>query len=288
MWPWGVKAERWGARRIVGASGVRRPSFRCTRGILHEFRPSWRFLTNDHLPTDRPVIRRLLLPLVLLLGAPACRAAPLVVDGISFAEEPGAVYLPLEEAAGHLRWPVRHDRKGGFIHLNGHALRAPGLRHLPDGTPLMKLADLGPIGAAVTRDPDARLVNVGDNERYFTVRIPPKQVTINLAEQELRAWQGARLVLRSRISSGRDGTTPSGQFRAGPYKEAVHYSTRYRQARMPWSVQVTGNIFIHGFKAVPRTPASNGCIRLPLDEGNPARFFFEWVDTGTPIEIRNR
>jgi lipoprotein-anchoring transpeptidase ErfK/SrfK len=57
---------------------------------------------------------------------------------------------------------------------------------------------------------------------------------------------------------------------------------------MPWSVQITGNIFVHGFTSVPRAPASHGCIRLPLDEGNPAKLFFDWVDRGTPVHIRKR
>lgn len=231
-----------------------------------------------------------LLPFLLALSSsvPLAHAADAPVDGITFAEEPGAIYVPLEEAARHLRWSVRHDRKGGFIHLQNHALRTPNLRHLTDGTPLVRLADLEPLGAAVTKDAEARLANVGNSRRYFTVRISTKRVEINLADQELRAWQGKRLVLASRISSGRNGSTPTGKFRAGPYKEAVHYSTRFRNARMPWSVQITGNIFVHGFTSVPRAPASHGCIRLPLDEGNPAKLFFDWVDRGTPVHIRKR
>lgn len=31
--------------------------------------------------------------------------------------------------------------------------------------------------------------------------------------------------------------------------------------------------------------ASHGCIRVPLNEGNPAKFFYEWVDTGTPESV---
>ncbi len=55
---------------------------------------------------------------------------------------------------------------------------------------------------------------------------------------------------------------------------------------MPWSVQVHENIFIHGFRKVPRRPASHGCIRLPLTGANPAKWFYHWIDLGTPIRIR--
>jgi lipoprotein-anchoring transpeptidase ErfK/SrfK len=65
----------------------------------------------------------------------------------------------------------------------------------------------------------------------------------------------------------------------------MHRSSRYHNAPMPWSVQVRGHVFIHGFTSVPRYPASHGCIRLPLDEGNPAKFFYEWIEPGTPVKV---
>ena len=111
-----------------------------------------------------------------------------------------------------------------------------------------------------------------------------KRVEINLTEQRLRAYEGRRLVLNTNISSGRNRATPTGRFKAG-YKDADHYSSLYHNAPMPWSVQVSGNIFIHGFTSVPDYPASHGCIRMPLTGRNPAKRFFEWVEAGTPIVI---
>ena len=55
---------------------------------------------------------------------------------------------------------------------------------------------------------------------------------------------------------------------------------------MPWSVQVHENIFIHGFRQVPRHPSSHGCIRLPLAGANPAKWFYNWIDLGTPVSIK--
>jgi len=51
-------------------------------------------------------------------------------------------------------------------------------------------------------------------------------------------------------------------------------------------VQVHENIFIHGFRKVPRHPSSHGCIRLPLTGANPAKWFYNWIDLGTPISIK--
>jgi lipoprotein-anchoring transpeptidase ErfK/SrfK len=112
-----------------------------------------------------------------------------------------------------------------------------------------------------------------------------KRVEIDKTRQMLSAYEGDRLVFQSRISTGKwDRSTPNGEFQAGE-KERMHYSRLFHNAPMPYSVEVTGNIFIHGFTSVPRRPASHGCIRLPLDGGNPAKRFYEWVERGTPIEI---
>lgn len=121
-------------------------------------------------------------------------------------------------------------------------------------------------------------------ERSRSVFGGPKRVEINLTSQTLRAYEGNRLVMKTRISSGRNNATPTGSFRAG-WKNADHYSSLYNNAPMPWSVQVSGNIFVHGFTSVPNYPASHGCIRVPITGTNPAKRFFQWVDSGTPIRI---
>jgi lipoprotein-anchoring transpeptidase ErfK/SrfK len=112
-----------------------------------------------------------------------------------------------------------------------------------------------------------------------------KRVVIDKTEQVLRAYEWDRLVIESRVSTGKQGKrTPNGIFHAGE-KLRMHRSRLYHNAPMPFSVQISGNYFIHGFSSVPRRPASHGCIRLPLENGNPAKQFFDWVEPGTPIEI---
>lgn len=112
-----------------------------------------------------------------------------------------------------------------------------------------------------------------------------KRVEIDLTKQQLKAYEGNRVVLKTNISSGRTGNTPTGNFKAGPYKSAEHYSSLHHNAPMPWSVQITGHIFIHGFTEVPPYPASKGCVRVPLTGRNPAKRLFNWIDVGTPIRI---
>jgi lipoprotein-anchoring transpeptidase ErfK/SrfK len=116
---------------------------------------------------------------------------------------------------------------------------------------------------------------------------PSKRVEIDKTTQMLRAYEGDRLVLQSRVSTGRRNGTPSGSYRVQG-KQRMHYSRLYDNAPMPYSVQFHGHYFIHGFTSVPNRPASHGCVRLPLKDGNPAKVFFEWVEVGTPIEITGR
>lgn len=201
------------------------------------------------------------------------------------ASEPGRIYIPMEESAVRLGWQTKHDRARGTVRINRTSMAAGSLRMLLDGSVLVALPDLERVGATVFRDERSGQYHVMNGSRGFAVQVGRKRVEIDLETQRLRAWQGSRLVLESRVSTGRGGSTPTGNFRAGPYKARQHFSSLYDNAPMPWSVQVHGHVFIHGFTVVPDYPASHGCIRMPLDEGNPARFFYEWVDSGTPIRI---
>lgn len=221
---------------------------------------------------------------VFMLAGPTPAVATPGFDAITFTVEPGQLYLPLAEAALTLHWQSQLNEAGRCIALNGAEVTAGSLRCLTDGTELISSSQLAMAGADVASI-DQQAVVVTHSRRSFTMTAAPKRVEISLAKQELKAWQGSRLVLRSQISSGRNGRTPAGDFRAGPFRARWHYSSRYRNAPMPWSVQINGHIFIHGFTSVPNYPASHGCIRLPLTGLNPAKFFFEWVDNGTPVSI---
>src|SRR6516164_7840434 len=74
-----------------------------------------------------------------------------------------------------------------------------------------------------------------------------KRVVVDKTTQTLRAYDGDRVVLETRVSTGKwDKSTPNGDFNAGA-KERMHHSRLFDDAPMPYSVYVTGNVFIHGF-----------------------------------------
>ena len=209
------------------------------------------------------------------------------LDGISFADDPYMLFVPIEEIASALRWEMQLDQESGQISLNGHLLDAAHLRKLTDGTLLVPLDELQRAGATITWSNDGMQALVASDHTKIPIPFANKRVEVDLANQRLRAYQGARLVLDSSISTGREGKkTPAGEFKAGPVKSRMHRSRLYHNAPMPWSVQVHENIFIHGFRKVPRRPSSHGCIRLPLTGANPAKWFYNWIDLGTPVSIK--
>lgn len=213
----------------------------------------------------------------------AAQSAP-TVEAVTFAVEPGRWYVPVGLASQALQWKLRQKRDGQVESLAGQSLQAAEVRTV-NALPWVTLDALARVGAEVTPHDQVGGMWVRSGRQAFLARCGVKRVEIDLARQRLYAWQGPWLVLETKISSGRYGNTPRGDFTAGPYKSRMHYSSRYNNAPMPWSVQVSGHIFVHGFSSVPDYPASHGCIRLPLNGINPARFFYEWVDVGTPIRI---
>jgi len=195
------------------------------------------------------------------------------------------LFVPIEEIARTLGWDTHFDQEE--ISLNGHLLDATHLRKLTNGTLLVPLDELQRAGATITWSDGGLQALVASDNKNIAIQFANKRVEVDLANQRLRAYQGARLVLDSPISSGREGKkTPPGEFKAGPIKSPMHRSRLYHNAPMPWSVQVHENIFIHGFRKVPRHPSSHGCIRLPLTGANPAKWFYNWIDLGTPVSIK--
>jgi lipoprotein-anchoring transpeptidase ErfK/SrfK len=79
------------------------------------------------------------------------------------------------------------------------------------------------------------------------------------------------------VSTGRKGyNTPDGDFQ--PYLlKRLHYSKKYDNAPMPWSIFFLDGYAIHATGEVENlgTPASHGCVRLELRN---ARWLYRLID----------
>ena len=208
------------------------------------------------------------------------------LEGITFASKSDKVYVPIRELGEKLQVSIGWDAEIRVPTWDEKLLMDDEITKLPDGTNLMEVSALKRLGGKFEKvlEPDRFLVEY--KLTSVSIVIPEQWVEVNLKEQQLRAYQGNRLVIATNISSGAKGhTTPSGEFTTGPEKSTFRRSSKYDDAPMPFSVQFYGGYFIHGAASVPRYPASHGCIRMPLTGINPAKYFFNWVNKGVNVRI---
>lgn len=227
------------------------------------------------------------IPLTLGLAAAAV-ANPDIIDGVTFDDGKSKMYVPIRRVGDAFGWPVHYDNAQKTVYLNNKAV-VDGLKREVDGTILVDLGELRNHGARVAWNGNDKLAEVRDDanpEKLIYARLGDKRVVIDKSKQQMIGYQGERVVFRSSVSTGRQGyATPNGTFPIKSYKARMHYSSIYDNAEMPFSVQVVDDIFVHGYESVPEVPASHGCIRLPLDGANPARWFYHWAEVGVPVTI---
>lgn len=119
-------------------------------------------------------------------------------------------------------------------------------------------------------------------ERIDSISQLPQFILIDVGQQCLGLYVYGKLLHLFPISSGRNGT-PAKKFVISS-KELDHYSSKYDNAWMPYSLHLFGNYFIHG-GILPSYAASHGCIRMIYEN---AVFVYNWVKVGTPGEIINQ
>src|SRR5205823_2501365 len=161
------------------------------------------------------------------------------LDGISFADDPHMLFVPIEEIASALRWEMQLDQESGQISLNGHLLDAAHLRKLTDGTLLVPLDELERAGATITWSNDGMQALVASDHTKIPIPLANKGAKVDRRTRPLGAYKGAQFALNRSITTGAKARRrPAGNFKAGPVKSRMHRSRLYHNAPMPWSVQV--------------------------------------------------
>lgn len=226
-------------------------------------------LAAFQVPQDPPLDQNVLEPLT----------------AVTFAAQPGEVYVPLRPLAEPLGWQVEWSNEDEQIAISGRVITERSIHRNEQRISFIKLSSL-PYLSVLVEEAGEGMWNLSLEDKQAQVKAGEQRVEINLSEQRLMAFQGPYLVMTTNVSTGRRGYgTPPGKYKA--QSKARHRVSRtYDNAPMPYSVQLKGGYFIHGSGSVPRRPASHGCVRMPLTGANPARMFFNWVEIGTPIEIR--
>ena len=107
-------------------------------------------------------------------------------------------------------------------------------------------------------------------------------VVVSLPDQRAYVYRGGALVAVSTVSTGKEGhDTPVGSFPV-LQKAAVHKSSLYDDASMPFMQRLTWDgVAIHA-GANPGFPASHGCVRMPAAF---AKKLFAATRIGTTVTV---
>jgi lipoprotein-anchoring transpeptidase ErfK/SrfK len=107
-------------------------------------------------------------------------------------------------------------------------------------------------------------------------------VVVSIPDQRAYVYRGSALVAVSTVSTGKQGhDTPIGSFPV-LQKEAVHHSSLYDDAPMPFMQRLTWDgVAIHA-GANPGFPASHGCVRVPTGF---AKKLFGATSIGTTVTV---
>jgi lipoprotein-anchoring transpeptidase ErfK/SrfK len=115
---------------------------------------------------------------------------------------------------------------------------------------------------------------------------PRRWIQIDLSEQNLKAWEGKKLVYLMRVSTGkRTKATRTGKyFIQSKLRSTRMRGTDYNIADVPYTMYYSGSYAIHGAYWHNRfgTPVSRGCVNLPVQN---ARKLYNWSKLGTLVVV---
>ena len=159
---------------------------------------------------------------------------------------------------------------------------------LARGTGIALLLAAAPISSAYAYDAsqiEQRSSSLDPGEFIWTPAGAPDgeiEIVVSIPMQLAYVYRGGQLVGASTVSTGKPGhDTPTGTFTI-LQKRRTHFSNLYDDAPMPFMQRLTWDgIALHAGQ-IPGTPASHGCIRLPMAF---ARHLYGATGLGTRVHV---
>ena len=118
-----------------------------------------------------------------------------------------------------------------------------------------------------------------------------KMITVDTGSQTLTAWEGGRIILQTKASTGLPKSpTVKGSFKVykkvalGDMRGVSPYIGKYHYKDVPNTLYFYQGYAVHGayWQNNFGTRRSNGCVNLPLDM---AQKVFDWAQVGTRVEV---
>ncbi len=189
----------------------------------------------------------------------------------------GPVVLALEQRLDALHYDVG-SADGVFDRVTGHAVMA-----------FQKVNGMDRSGRA-TDDVVAAVAAAKGVPPALVPAGGPTRVEVDVPRQILMLYEGGQLARILPVSTGsnqrfcsegycRRAVTPGGSFAVG--RRARGWETG-PLGSLYNPLYFNGGIAIHGAQSVPASPASHGCVRIPM---NAAEWFPGRVASGTPVYV---
>jgi hypothetical protein len=124
-------------------------------------------------------------------------------------------------------------------------------------------------------------------QKYLPLPLEEKWIEVDLSEQMLWAYEGTKVVFKTKVSSGRTKTpTVLGKFRIQrKYESQLMTGPGYYLPAVPWVMYFYGNYALHGayWHNNWGVPMSHGCINLKRED---AKWLYNWADPPMPEGVK--
>jgi hypothetical protein len=158
----------------------------------------------------------------------------------------------------------------------------------------IELADYGRRSMAIQQIPEQPVERLADVPQW-SQNLWPLRIEINLANQQLRAYEGELMVYQAPVTTGRDDfRTPAGRYNV--YRKVQLQTMRgsmrgetWNVPNVPWVMYFTGAVALHGTywhnKFGTGARLSHGCVNLNIDD---AEWIYQWASVGTEVIVVNQ
>jgi len=124
--------------------------------------------------------------------------------------------------------------------------------------------------------------------RFLPLPTEEKWIEVDLSEQKLTAYEGTKVVLSTKISSGRSRTpTVTGKFRIQrKFESQLMSGPGYYLPAVPYVMYFYGNYALHGayWHNNWGTPMSHGCINMRKED---AKWLYDWTGPVVPAKANS-
>jgi len=247
-----------------------------TANMPTETPSSLRPLDSDHEPRAETSHRHTLrdLAMLLMLG--------IVLTGAS-----GLAFLAANEAeADKVRIALGVMTNTPTLTLTPTNTATPTLTATPTSTstPTVTLTP----SPTLTLTPSPTPTPAWLSARFLPLPTEEKWIEVDLSEQKLTAYEGTKVVLSTKISSGRSRTpTVIGKFRIQrKYESQLMSGPGYYLPAVPYVMYFYGNYALHGayWHNNWGTPMSHGCINMRRED---AKFLYDWTGPVMPTNAKS-